>query len=87
MTWTIQKARDTYNIAHWSNGYFDINDHGQLVCRPDPRAAHPRSETGAPRRRIDSAAGPQVLPPLKWKFHVARGDPGNRLAVLAGDHA
>ncbi len=39
--WSLQKARDTYNIAHWSNGYFDINDRGELVCRPDPRAAHP----------------------------------------------
>ena len=40
-TWTIQTARDTYNIAHWSNGYFDINVAGELICRPDPRAAHP----------------------------------------------
>jgi len=41
MTWNIQKARDTYNIAHWSNGYFDINDRGELICRPDARADHP----------------------------------------------
>jgi len=41
MTWTIQNARDVYNIAHWSNGYFDVNDRGELVCRPDPRAGHP----------------------------------------------
>ncbi|HCU53221.1 MAG TPA: biosynthetic arginine decarboxylase, partial [Gammaproteobacteria bacterium] len=39
--WSLQKARDTYNIAHWSNGYFDINPQGELVCRPDPRAQHP----------------------------------------------
>jgi arginine decarboxylase len=39
--WSIQKARDTYNIAHWSNGYFDINAKGHLVCRPDARAEHP----------------------------------------------
>jgi len=41
MSWDIQKARDTYNIAHWSNGYFDINDRGELVCRPDARASQP----------------------------------------------
>lgn len=41
MTWTIQKARDTYNVAHWSNGYFDVNDRGHLTARPDPRAGHP----------------------------------------------
>ena len=34
--WSIQKARDTYNIAYWSNGYFDVNELGHLVARPDP---------------------------------------------------
>ena len=38
MTWTIDQARATYNIAHWSNGYFDIDARGELVCRPDARA-------------------------------------------------
>ena len=39
--WSIQKARDAYNIAHWSGGYFDINGKGHLVCRPDARIEHP----------------------------------------------
>ena len=38
MTWTIQRARDTYNIAHWGNGYFDINPEGHVTVCPDPRA-------------------------------------------------
>ncbi len=38
MTWTIQRARDTYNITHWGNGYFDINPEGHVTVRPDPRA-------------------------------------------------
>ena len=33
--WSIDKARQTYNIAHWSNGYFDINEAGHLVAKPD----------------------------------------------------
>ncbi|HEX9811018.1 MAG TPA: biosynthetic arginine decarboxylase [Burkholderiales bacterium] len=37
--WSIQKARDTYNIAYWSNGYFDVNELGHLVARPDPASA------------------------------------------------
>ena len=41
MSWTIAQARDTYNIAHWGNGYFDINDSGHVLARPDPRANHP----------------------------------------------
>jgi len=32
--WSIQQARETYNIAHWSGGYFDINEAGHLIARP-----------------------------------------------------
>jgi arginine decarboxylase len=41
LDWNIQKARELYNIAYWSNGYFDINARGHLVARPDPKADHP----------------------------------------------
>ena len=41
MKWSIERARDTYNTAHWGNGYFDINPAGHVIARPDPRAAHP----------------------------------------------
>ena len=33
--WSIERARETYNIAHWSGGYFDISAEGHLVVRPD----------------------------------------------------
>ena len=33
-TRTTQEARDTYNISHWGNGYFDVNDAGNLVVYP-----------------------------------------------------
>ena len=33
--WSIQQARDIYNIAHWGGGYFDINEQGHLVAHPD----------------------------------------------------
>ncbi len=36
MVWSIDDAREIYNIAHWSEGYFDINSSGELVARPDP---------------------------------------------------
>jgi len=41
MSWNIAQARETYNIAHWSNGYFDVNEAGHVVARPDPKSAHP----------------------------------------------
>lgn len=34
LNWGIEQARDTYNISHWSGGYFDINKAGNLVARP-----------------------------------------------------
>lgn len=41
LDWSIQAARNLYNIVYWSNGYFDINARGHLVARPDPGANHP----------------------------------------------
>ena len=36
--WTIARARETYNIRHWSSGYFDINDQGHVIACPDAAA-------------------------------------------------
>ncbi|MFM2485382.1 biosynthetic arginine decarboxylase [Celerinatantimonas yamalensis] len=33
--WTAQQSRQQYNIAYWSQGYFDINEHGQVVVCPN----------------------------------------------------
>ena len=38
--WTIDAARRLYNIEGWGAGYFDINDRGHVVVRPDPDRAH-----------------------------------------------
>ncbi|HEX7916098.1 arginine decarboxylase [Rudaea sp.] len=32
--WTTDDARAQYAIAHWGEGYFDVDDHGDLVVRP-----------------------------------------------------
>lgn len=31
--WTIQQARELYAIEHWSEGYFDIDNNGNVVVR------------------------------------------------------
>jgi arginine decarboxylase len=36
--WTIEQSRALYNIEGWGNGYFDINDRGRVVVRPDKAA-------------------------------------------------
>src|SRR5687767_10629733 len=33
--WTIASARTLYNIEGWGIGYFDINEEGHVVVRPD----------------------------------------------------
>ena len=33
--WTIDSARTLYNIEGWGIGFFDINDKGHVVVRPD----------------------------------------------------
>ena len=38
--WTIEQARQTYNVAHWSEGYFDINAAGQVLAKPRPQQAN-----------------------------------------------
>lgn len=32
--WSIQAARDLYNIRRWGAGYFDINEAGHVVAKP-----------------------------------------------------
>jgi len=54
IAWNIQRARDTYNIAHWSNGYFDIDASGQLICRPDPGSTHAGIPLAEIVRRLSS---------------------------------
>ncbi|MDH5544197.1 MAG: biosynthetic arginine decarboxylase [Gammaproteobacteria bacterium] len=34
MKWSTQDSRNTYNIHHWSSGYFDINSDGNACALP-----------------------------------------------------
>lgn len=38
--WTVDEAREHYNINGWGAGYFDINPKGNIVVRPDKKSAH-----------------------------------------------
>jgi arginine decarboxylase len=37
--WTVGDARELYNVDGWGIGFFDINDAGHVVVRPDPERA------------------------------------------------
>ena len=36
--WSVPQSRQLYNISHWSDGYFDINNDGNVIVRPDRQA-------------------------------------------------
>lgn len=38
--WTIDEAREHYNINGWGAGYFDINNKGNIVVRPNRQNKH-----------------------------------------------
>ena len=40
--WSIEKARALYNIEGWGAGFFDIDEHGHVVVRPDKE--HPERQ-------------------------------------------
>jgi arginine decarboxylase len=42
--WTVEDAKALYNIEGWGAGFFDINEAGHVVVRPDP---------GRPERILD----------------------------------
>lgn len=33
--WSIARSRKLYNVSQWGSGYFDINELGHVVARPD----------------------------------------------------
>src|SRR5437763_13757739 len=34
-SWTIDAARALYNIEGWGAGFFDVNEKGHIIVRPD----------------------------------------------------
>ncbi|QPJ66295.1 MAG: biosynthetic arginine decarboxylase [Candidatus Nitrohelix vancouverensis] len=38
--WTVDDAKELYNIPGWGAGYFDVNQQGHVVVRPDKSSKH-----------------------------------------------
>ncbi len=38
--WTVEEAREHYNIRGWGAGFFDINSKGNIVVRPNSKSLH-----------------------------------------------
>ena len=58
--WDVARALHTYNIARWGNGYFGVNDAGNMTVRPGPgpgpRARSHGGGRGGARPRPDLPA-------------------------------
>ena len=52
--WTVEDSRTLYNVAGWGSGYFDINDEGHVVVRPD--ASSPARELNLYELALDLEA-------------------------------
>jgi len=62
--WTINDARRTYNIAHWSSGYVDINQQGNLSIHP-AKSGGP----GVDLYRLAMEAANQLTFPILMRFN------------------
>lgn len=75
MPWSLDRARRTYAIAHWGEGYFDIDAHGRVTVQPHgpggPAIALPEA--------VDRALGDGLKLPLLLRFSDILG---NRLSAL-----
>jgi arginine decarboxylase len=80
MTWSVDHARKTYSIPHWSGGYFDVDESGRIVVRPR-RGDGPAI---ALAEVVDRARGNGAKLPLLVRFPDILGD---RLRQLQGAFA
>ena len=74
--WTIDAARTLYNIEGWGAGYFDVNDKGHVVVRPDK--SHPERELDLFELSMDLEEQGVTLPMLLRFSDILR----SRLASL-----
>ena len=78
--WSLDLARKTYSVPHWSEGYFDVNAAGQVVVRPKGASG----PTIALPEVVDSAMAMGAKLPMLVRFPDVLGD---RLARLQGAFA
>ena len=60
--WSIEAARTLYNVEGWGAGYFDINQAGHVIVRPDKK--HPDRELDLLELATDLEAQGITLPVL-----------------------
>jgi arginine decarboxylase len=78
--WTVDRARRTYSIPHWGEGYFDIDPAGRIEVRPRGAEgpAIPLPEA------VDRALGAGLKLPLLLRFSDILGDRLGKLQAAFG---
>jgi arginine decarboxylase len=78
--WSLDRARRTYSIAHWGEGYFDIDAQGRIEVRPrgaqGPAIALPEA--------VDRALADGLKLPLLLRFSDILGDRLGKLQAAFG---
>ncbi|GAP65304.1 arginine decarboxylase [Mizugakiibacter sediminis] len=73
--WTIDDARRTYAVAHWSDGYFDIDAQGRVTAQP----RGPGGPALALADAVEQARAAGLRLPLLLRFPDILGDRLQRL--------
>lgn len=60
--WSIDDARNLYNVAHWSQGFYGIDEQGEVRVSPVP--SHPEYNIGLNRLAKDMVRAGVALPVL-----------------------
>lgn len=80
-TWTIEHARQVYSVPYWGEGYFDIDERGRVIARPNG--------LGGPQvvldEVIDAARADGLRLPLLMRFSDVLADRLGRLQAAFAD--
>ena len=68
--WSIDRARRTYSIAHWGEGYFDVDARGSIIVRPHGAQGASIALPDA----VDRALADGMKLPLLLRFSDILGD-------------
>ena len=62
--WTVEDSLDLYNIRQWSNGYFAVNERGNLIAQP----GGPGAASLDLKELVDETRKRGIAPPLLIRF-------------------
>jgi arginine decarboxylase len=62
--WTVEDSLDLYNIRQWSNGYFAVNERGNLIAQP----GGPGTASLDLKELVDETRRRGIAPPLLIRF-------------------